>query len=523
MEEDKTIWFKSPAPLIIRVEKGKAAQNEYRFTDNFKIGRDKGCRLQLKDTTISRLHAEVKFEGNQWWVYDLESANGTYLDGNRIDKAPLPPNARLELGKGGPVLLLLLEGAGEEHVTPSLVTPATTPTTATTTTGTTTSIPTSEATTTTTSASAPTATVKGTPASDTQVMQRYFSEAAPEDAGDHTMMIRRAYKHTKKRQSKKYMTIIGVVAFLLLCAGGLVIYQQAKIRNMRQMAGEIFYNMKALELQIAQIEMVVLATANSRQQAEMATKRGQLYEMKKNYDKFLEEIGIYGKRMSEEEKAIFRVARIFGECEVNMPEGFVQEVRNYIGKWRSTGRLSEAINRAAVNDYVPIITEEMLSNHMPPQFFYLALQESGFNEHAVGPRTRFGIAKGIWQFIPQTAVGYGLRTGPLLEEEKYDPRDDRHNFNRATDAAARYLKDIYNTEAQASGLLVMASYNWGENNIRQIIRQMPENPRERNFWKLLENYKIPQETYDYVFYVFSAAVIGENPRLFGFDFDNPLR
>ncbi len=53
---------------------------------------------------------------------------------------------------------------------------------------------------------------------------------------------------------------------------------------------------------------------------------------------------------------------------------------------------------------------------------------------------------------------------------------------------------------------------------------MPANPRERNFWKLLEKdrEKIPKETYDYVFYIFSAAVIGENPKLFGFDFANPL-
>jgi hypothetical protein len=53
---------------------------------------------------------------------------------------------------------------------------------------------------------------------------------------------------------------------------------------------------------------------------------------------------------------------------------------------------------------------------------------------------------------------------------------------------------------------------------------MPANPKERNFWQLLAKHrdKIPQETYDYVFYIVSAAVIGENPRLFGFDFDNPL-
>ena len=51
---------------------------------------------------------------------------------------------------------------------------------------------------------------------------------------------------------------------------------------------------------------------------------------------------------------------------------------------------------------------------------------------------------------------------------------------------------------------------------------MPENPRERNFRKLLEQHRVPQETYDFVCYIFSASVIGENPRLSGFDFDNPM-
>ena len=70
----------------------------------------------------------------------------------------------------------------------------------------------------------------------------------------------------------------------------------------------------------------------------------------------------------------------------------------------------------------------------------------------------------------------------------------------------------------------MACYNWGEGQVLPLIRSLPANPRDRNFWKLLTKYrdKIPQETYDYVFSIASAAVIGENPRLFGFDFDNPL-
>ena len=51
---------------------------------------------------------------------------------------------------------------------------------------------------------------------------------------------------------------------------------------------------------------------------------------------------------------------------------------------------------------------------------------------------------------------------------------------------------------------------------------MPNNPRDRNFWNLLKKHQIPKETYDYVFYIVSAAAIGENPQLFGFDFKNPL-
>ncbi len=86
------------------------------------------------------------------------------------------------------------------------------------------------------------------------------------------------------------------------------------------------------------------------------------------------------------------------------------------------------------------------------------------------------------------------------------------------------LRHIYDHEAQASGLLVIASYNWGQGRVLKLIKSLPENPRERNFWRILTEHrnKIPKETYDYVFYIFSAAVIGENPRLFGFDFDNPL-
>jgi hypothetical protein len=130
----------------------------------------------------------------------------------------------------------------------------------------------------------------------------------------------------------------------------------------------------------------------------------------------------------------------------------------------------------------------------------------------------------MWQFIPETAVKYGLHIGPLAELRRPDPGDDRHHYDLETKAAARYIKDLYSTDAQASGFLVMACYNWGEDYVLPLVRKLPPNPKDRNFWRLLavDKAKIPEETYNYVFYIVSAAVIGEDPRLFGFDFDNPL-
>jgi soluble lytic murein transglycosylase-like protein len=169
------------------------------------------------------------------------------------------------------------------------------------------------------------------------------------------------------------------------------------------------------------------------------------------------------------------------------------------------------------------MVDAMEKEGLPRHFLYLSLQESNFNPRAIGPETRFGIAKGAWQFLPTTGEEFGLRPGGLAGSRVFDDEDERFNFEKATYAAARYLKHIYTTEAQASGLLVMAGYNFGHNRVKSMIRKMPQNPKDRNFWRFFKTYedRIPQETKDYVFYIFSAAVIGEDPKFFGFDFKSP--
>ena len=64
------------------------------------IGRHSTCDFSIRSDDISRRHAEVGFEDGHYTVRDLDSTNGTFLNGTRIDTAPTPLSAgdRVELG-----------------------------------------------------------------------------------------------------------------------------------------------------------------------------------------------------------------------------------------------------------------------------------------------------------------------------------------------------------------------------------------------------------------------------------------
>jgi hypothetical protein len=258
----------------------------------------------------------------------------------------------------------------------------------------------------------------------------------------------------------------------------------------------------------------------------MQQERERLSNMKAKYQQYVEEANSlrlsFPTTAHYESELIAKVARELGESELELPDEFVAEVRKYIGYWQASSRLQKAIDNLEQNNLLPIVSASLESQGLPLYFVYLPLQESNFDTQAIGPETRFGIAKGAWQLLAGTAQQYGVTPGPLAAVREFDEQDGRFDFAQATLAGTKYLKHIYSTEAQASGLLVMASYNYGDNRVKNMISQMPDNPRDRNFWKFLQQYELPTETRDYVFYIFSAAVIGEDPQHFGFKFNPPL-
>ena len=356
-------------------------------------------------------------------------------------------------------------------------------------------------------------------------IEHYFNKSAePAHLSEHTIYIRRAFAKVQSQQKRRYVSIVAILILAVFCADGYAVYERWQLQKQRALADDLFYAMKSLDVEIAKLQITVSQSSNVQEAQLVRQYANRRREMEATYDRYLAALHIYDPNMTERRRIILRIARIFGECELDMPSDFEAEVDKYISYWQHTDKLAIAIRTAQEKGYDQTISRELLAQGLPPQFFYLALQESGFDPYASGPVTRKGIAKGMWQFIPETAVKYGLKLGPLLDLRRPDPSDERDQYSKATKAAASYLKDLYSTDAQASGFLVMACYNWGEDRVLPLVRSMPENPRERNFWQLLALHrdKVPRETYDYVFYIVSAAAIGENPRIFGFDFDNPL-
>lgn len=475
----------SPPPVLhVTVEVIGMAPQHFQFTKPFRIGRSEECELCVKDDHVSRRHAEVTLENGTWRIRDLNSSNGLYAGGQRFGRSQLLGTTTIRLGIQGPAISFKVELPAPKEDTPS-----------------------------------------DNEAVVARFVEHYFGkDGADQPLGEHTMFVRKAFAKVQTKQKRRYGLAIGTLALCLVAAGAYTFILRQQVKRQKAMAEDLFYAMKSLDVDIANLERAV-ASSNNPQEAEVIrTYEKRRKEMERNYDRFLATLRVYDPKMTEQERLVLRVARIFGECELNMPPDFVAEVNRYIKLWQSSERLPKAIHIAKANAYNSTITQELLAQALPPQFFYLALQESNFDPYISGPVTRKGIAKGMWQFIPETAVKYGLHLGPLVDLRRPDPGDDRDHYDKETKAAAAYLKELFSTDAQASGLLVMACYNWGEDQVLPLVRSMPANPRERNFWQLLRKHRdqIPQETYDYVFYIISAAVIGENPRLFGFDFDNPL-
>jgi membrane-bound lytic murein transglycosylase D len=529
LDSDRTVLAQAGLRVNL-VDAHEKSVNEFFFTQGFTAGRSPDNDIVIRSKEVSRHHLEVKCENRDWWIYDLNSANGIYIRGRLVEhKSKLNLPVSVSLGKSG--IALNIQSADQQAEIPKLP-------------------------------------LKDAPAPPVEVSHqdthrnlskeaikaRLLAEEEAEDSGDYTRMVRTLIHEDRTIRGKKYHKAIWILGTLFVLSAALVTYQQIALANARALAIDMFYDIKTLEVSMAKSEVMIdqsaqileqtlqavehqkLKVEQERIKAEqqkiaaekerVAQEKRKLNSMKAKYQQYVKEATAFRLRFpsdaSYEEDLIIKVARGFGESELELPDGFAEEVSRYIKYWQNSSRMQRAIERMEKNNYAPEIMSALEEEGLPLYFIYLPLQESNYDTQAIGPETPYGIAKGAWQFLATTGQEYGLSAGPLANVREYDEQDSRFDFTKATRAASKYLKYIYSTEAQASGLLVIASYNYGHNRVRSMIKKMPDNPRDKNFWKFIQQYQIPKETYDYVFYIFSAAVIGEDPRHFGFKFISPL-
>ncbi|MFC1856366.1 lytic transglycosylase domain-containing protein, partial [Thermodesulfobacteriota bacterium] len=166
------------------------------------------------------------------------------------------------------------------------------------------------------------------------------------------------------------------------------------------------------------------------------------------------------------------------------------EVR-YYGYMRNETQLTLWMKRS--RKFFPIIEKKLAENDMPDDLKYLAIVESALMQRSYSSKG----AVGVWQFVRDT----GKRRGLKIQKGRYDERRDVY---RATDAAIRYFKFLY--EKFGNWPLAMAAYNIGENRIAREVKEQESS----NYFEML----FPRETDEYVINVMIVKYIMEHPKRF---------
>jgi membrane-bound lytic murein transglycosylase D len=179
-------------------------------------------------------------------------------------------------------------------------------------------------------------------------------------------------------------------------------------------------------------------------------------------------------------------------------------IQHWVNYYTATtgGRRTMTIGLSRSQQYIEMARDEFRRAGVPEDLIWLAMVESVWNPTAVSPAA----AGGLWQFIPKTAVEYGL-TVERGNDERTDPV-------KQTRVAAEYLRDLYTLFGDWA--LAMAAYNSGE---PRVMEAVVKNGRA-NFWELYEKQLLPKETRDYVPKILAAIKVVSEADTYGFSMDS---
>ena len=171
------------------------------------------------------------------------------------------------------------------------------------------------------------------------------------------------------------------------------------------------------------------------------------------------------------------------------------EVRRWIKRFSQTHSSYMELWLKRSYRYFPLMEDILQSRGLPKELVSMTLVESSLSPKAVSSAQ----AVGYWQFIKPTGLQFGLRINNWI--------DERQDFQKSTQAAAKYLYQLY--EEFGDWLLSMSAYNMGETRLRKLI----EKHQTKNFWILYKKPDFPRETALYVPKILAASYIIKNHSL----------
>ncbi|MGI8989457.1 MAG: FHA domain-containing protein [Bryobacteraceae bacterium] len=435
-----------------------------------RIGRSPQNDVPIEEAAVVSLrHAEIRKDESGYTIRDLNSTNGTYINGVRIEQGRLQPPCAIQLGAGGPQLSFSVDKSSPVDLNRTLEAPARSK-------------------------------ILGVGEHRdlvAEALARVRRARWRGDGRDRRLAILQELVRKAVHRSRRKFKI--AIVFLVSAVLGLAAFSFRQIRELRSEKRNIDAQIRTLEARLKNAGKDPAQTDELMEQLSKYEARARGLE-----SSFIYRMGVREPSNPIEQEVKSLMAE-FGAETYSLPPELLEEVDRYVRQYQSVDRprIVEALGQA--HGDIETVRAIFRHEHLPPDLAYMVVVEG-----AIGNGARSGRgAAGMWQLTASTARGYGLRVDGAV--------DERLDIRKATKAACQYMRElILDFGAGSSVMLAIAAFNSGPAKVKQAVRAVRDPIKQRNFWYLFRIGALPPETREYVPKVLAVLIIARNPTRFGF-------